>query len=248
MPTGDNQEVVSRRESVTTRLKNRYPDKDFADDESVFGQISDDYDDYDAKLKGYEEREKKFSDMFTADPRSAHFLANWRDGGDPVVELVRQFGSDIKYALDDPERQEAIAKANQEFVERVAEEKKSEETYQQNLAESLKALEQWQAEKGLSDDEVDEVMNLLIGVVRDGILGKFTAESMDMALKAKNHDTDVEDASQEGEVRGRNARIDERLRRRSQSDGLSNMSGRNTAAVPQQKPRQKNPFVDADWD
>ncbi|MBQ3918171.1 MAG: hypothetical protein II695_00720, partial [Oscillospiraceae bacterium] len=107
---------------MTERLQSRYPEMDFSDDEAVFGRIYDDYDDYDKNIAGYQEREKAFEDMFAADPRSASFLQSWRDGGDPTIELVRQFGTDIKDAIDDPVRQEEMAAANKET-------KPKEETY-----------------------------------------------------------------------------------------------------------------------
>lgn len=227
MANTDNQAVKSNREQALSRLKSRYPDKDFADDEALFGQISDDYDDFDSQLSGYKEREQKFADMFSADPRSAHFLMSWRNGEDPAVGLVRQFGVDIKDAIDDPERQEEIAAANKEFVERVAKEKELEEEYKANLEESLKSLEAFQSENGLSDDDVDNVMEYLVGIVKDGIMGKFTPESMSMALKAINHDVDVASAEQEAEVRGKNAKIEEKLRKRNESDGTAVLDGKN---------------------
>ena len=144
-----------------------------------------------------------------------------------MVTLVRQFGTDIKEAIDDPERLEQIAEANKEYVERVAKEKELEETYQKNLQDSLEYLETFQSENGLSDDEVDDVMEYLVGIVRDGIMGKFTPESIDMARKAINHDVDVEEANLEGEVRGKNAKIDEKLRKQSKGDGLATLDGKN---------------------
>ncbi|MBO4786012.1 MAG: hypothetical protein J5510_02990, partial [Prevotella sp.] len=214
MAETDNQVVRSKRDTFKERLSSKYPDKQFEDDEELFGQISDDYDTYDDELNGYKERESKLSDMFTSDPRSAHFLSNWRDGEDPVIGLVRQFGTDIKEALDDPDRQEEIAEANKEFVERVAKEKELEEKYQANLQESLANLEQYQADHGLSDEDIDNAMEFIIGVIGDGVMGKFTPETIDMAMKAINHDTDVEEANIEGEVRGKNAKIEEKLRKR----------------------------------
>lgn len=213
------------RGKVSERLKTKYPDKEFADDEAMFGQISDDYDDYDNRIGEYKNREKALTDMFASDPRSAYFLSNWRNGEDPVVGLVRQFGTDIKDAIDDPKRQQEIAEANKEFVERVAKEKELEETYRQNLDASLTDLAAWQEENGLSDDEVDEAMEFLQSVITDGIMGKFSRESMDMARKAINHDADVADADYEGEVRGKNTRVEEKLRKRSKGDGTSSLDG-----------------------
>ena len=60
----ENKEVKSKRQSMTERLQSRYPDKDFTDEESFFGQISDDYDQYEQELEGYKGREKTLSDMF----------------------------------------------------------------------------------------------------------------------------------------------------------------------------------------
>lgn len=226
----ENKQVKSKRELMNERLKSRYPDRDFADDEAIFGQISDDYDEYDKNLAGYQEREKAFSDMFTTDPRSAHFLTEWRKGGDPVVELVRQFGTDIKDAIDDPERLEAIAAANKEFVERVAKEKELEETYQQNVNESLKAIDEYQQRNGVSDEDIDKAMSLLVSIANDAVLGKFTPESLGMALKAINHDADVSAANHEGMVQGRNTKVEEKLRKPKSGDGTAPLGGTNGTA------------------
>ena len=48
----NNTEVKSNRERYTERLKAKYPDREFADDEALFGQINDDYDGYDKELSG----------------------------------------------------------------------------------------------------------------------------------------------------------------------------------------------------
>lgn len=230
MAKDDNQQVKSKRDSMSERLAAKYPDMDFGDDEVMFGRISDDYDDYDNQLSGYQEREKKFADMFSADPRSAHFLTNWRDGGDPVVELVRMYGTDIKERLEDPEWQEQLAAANKEYVERVAKEKELEEQYQQNLVDTKAALDDFQQKNGLSDDQIDEVMGMLLTIATDAVVGKFSESSMDLALKALNYDGAVEEANMEGEVRGRNAKIDERLRTRKAGDGTAALNGRNGAS------------------
>lgn len=227
MAKDDNQLVKSKRESMSERLSSKYPDMDFSDDEVMFGRISDDYDDYDSQLSGYKEREQKFADMFSADPRSAYFLNNWREGGDPTVELVRMFGTDIKDRLEDPEWQDKFAEANKEYVERVAKEKELEEQYQQNLVDTKAALDEFQQKNGLSDDQVDEVMAMLVSIATDAVVGKFSESSMDLALKALNYDGAVEEANLEGEVRGRNAKIDERLRTRKSGDGTAALNGRN---------------------
>lgn len=223
----NSQEIKTNRDRYTERLKSKYPDREYADDEALFGQINDDYDDYDKQLSDYQGREKALSDLFASNPRSAAFLTDWRKGEDPIVSLVRRFGDDFKDALEDPEKQEALAAANKEYADRIAKEGEFEEQYKSNLSETLSTIERIQQEQGLSDEDIDSAMEFLIGIMKDGILGKFSKESIDMALKAIRHDSDVEEAGHEGEVRGRNAKIEEKLRSGKKNDGTANLHGRN---------------------
>lgn len=226
----DKEGVKSRRDQHLERLRKKYPEKRFEDDEEIYGTISDDYDQYEQELGGYKEREKTLSDMFAADERSAQFLNDWRNGEDPVVGLVRTFGIEIKDVLDDPEMQDKIAEANKEYVERVAKSKKLDEEYERNMEATLETLRQFQAERGMSDEEIDAAMDFLLGVVKDGVMGKFGAETLDMACKAIRHDEDVAMASEEGEVAGRNSKITESLRRSKKGDGTAPLSGKNGEA------------------
>lgn len=228
-------EVKSNRDRYTERLKAKYPDKEFADDEALFGQINDDYDGYEQEVNGYKKREKALSDLFASNPRSAAFLTDWRNGEDPIVGLIRKFGDDFKAALEDPEKTEALAEANKEYAERIAKESEFEEQYQQNITETLSTIEQVQKEDNLSDDDIDNAMEFLINIMRDGLLGKFSPDSIRMALKAINHDLDVEEANHEGEIKGRNAKIEEKLRKGRKNDGTANLQGKNSGGSTEQQ-------------
>lgn len=222
-----NAEVKNNRSRYAERLKAKYPDKEYADDEELFGQINDDYDGYDKQLSEYQNREKSLSDLFSSNPRSAAFLTDWRNGEDPIIALIRKFGDDFKDALEDPDKQEALAAANKEYAERITKEGEFEEQYQQNITETLSTLEKMQQEEKVSDDSIDQAMELLLGIMKDGLLGKFSRESILMAIKAINHDSDVEQANLEGEVRGRNTKIEEKLRKGGKNDGTASLAGKN---------------------
>ncbi len=223
----ENEEVKSKRDLTLERLRGKYPEDTFDDDEQVFARINDDYDNYDKELAGYKEREGAFSDMFTSDPRTARLMMDWKNGDDPAVALLRMYGDDIKEAIDDPEKQEAIAEANKEYMERVAKEKQYEDEYSANLAKSLTEMEAVQQELGLTDDQVDETMSSIIAVAKDAMMGKFLPETIKMFVKAKNYDDDVARAEAEGEVRGKNTRVKEELRKPAQGDGTPQLAGKN---------------------
>lgn len=227
MAETNNEQVMSKRDAFSDRLKKKYPDQEFGDDEALFGRINDDYDDYDKQLGEYQQREQSIVDMFNSDPRSAHFMNNWRNGSTPEVELMRQFGDTFKEALDDPEKLDELEAAHKEYLERVAKSKELEDQYNQNIGASIETLDQFQADNGLSDEQADQVMDLLNGIFNDAIVGKYSRESMDMALKAINHDEDVATADADAEVRGRNTKINETLRKRQAGDGTAPLNGRN---------------------
>jgi ribosome-binding protein aMBF1 (putative translation factor) len=230
MEMAENNAVKNKRELTLERMRSKHPEVDFENEDVLFGRINDDYEDYDKQLADYQDRESKFSDMFTSDPRSATFMINWRNGEDPAVGLVRQFGTEIKEAIDDPDRQEEMAAAHKEFVERVAKEREYEDLYQKNLAESLSILESIQEANGMSDEEVDKTMEFLVTIIKDGVLGKFSAETIEMARKALTHDEDVSQAAHEGRVLGRNEKIEEKLRKKNTNDGTVALDGKNGSA------------------
>lgn len=232
-----NQEVKTKKQLFSERLSGKYPDRDFTDEEIMYGQINDDYDSYEKELDGYRQRESDLTGMFSSDPRSAVFLTNWRKGEDPVVQFVRQFGSEIKDAIDDPEKLDAIASANKEYAERVAKEKELEEAYKQNLETSMADLSRMQEERGLTDEQIESAMQFVSTIANDYVMGKITPATMELAFKAMNYDTDVAEASEEGEIKGRNTKIEERLKKEKSGDGMpADMSGRNNSQKKAPKP------------
>lgn len=223
----ENNEVKGKRDMHLERLRKKYPGKKFEDDEEIYGQIYDDYDQYEQELEGYKGREKALSDMFATDPRSAQFLTDMHNGNDPVLGLVRNFGMEIKDVLDDPEMQDKIAEANKEYVERLAKSKKLDEEYDRNMDTTLETLRKFQSERGMSDEQIDQVVDFILTIVRDGVMGKFSKETLDFACKAINYDADVATAGEEGEIAGRNAKITEKLRKSTKGDGTMPLGGKN---------------------
>ena len=228
--------ALSKRDTFSKRLKERYPDKEFADDEALFGQIGEDYDAYDKQIGDYKEREKSISDLFTKDPRSARFMMEWKDGGDPLVSLVRMIGTDgLQAMLEDEEKAKELSDANAEYLERVAKSKELEEQRQKNLAESLSRIEKMQAERGLTDEQMDAALETLIAIGDDSVVGIYSEDNINLALKANGYDEAVANAAYEGEVKGRNAKIDAKLRTARAGDGVASLDGKNTMGTPQRK-------------
>lgn len=235
----------SKREKFGERLKKKYPDREYADDEALFGQIDDDYADYDNQLNEYKEREGRMADLFAKDPKNAQFITDMAKGNDPWIAVLERLGIDgVTDLLNDPKKQAEYAEANKKYVERLAKEKSLEEEYEKNFAESMDLLEKIQKERQLGDETVDAAMDLVMKIANEAIVGKFTEETVNMALNAVNHDADVQNARTEGTVAGRNAKIDEQLRKPKAGDGQPNLAGSNNA--PTRKSSGRSMFDLAD--
>lgn len=238
----ENQPTKSRRESVLGRMRTKYPEKKFEEEEELFGQIDDDLAASEEEIGKYKEREGKLAGIVGKDPRAAQFLSDMANGKDPWLAVLERLGIDgVSDLLNNPEKQEEYAEANRKYVERIAKEKSLGEEYETNFAESMKLLEQMQTDRGLSDEQIDGAMDLIMKITNEAIMGKFTPETIDMALKAINHDAEVEAARNEGVVAGKNAKIDETLRQPKAGDGLPAMGGTNNGPT-RQKQRNFNIF------
>ena len=228
-----NKELINEQQKpkgtlLVERIKAKYPDKAFDNDEDLKGQIYDDLDGYETELNGYKEREKALTDMFNADPRSAQFLMNFKDGKDPIQAMIELIGeTELRELLDDPTKQEQFAKAQKEYLNKVANNAQLEEQYKNNIEQSLTNLEQFQKENNLTEEDTDKVLEYLLNTAADVIVGKFSNDNFMFALKAINYDNDIENAEYEGEVRGKNTKIKEQLKRKSKNDGVGTLAGRN---------------------
>lgn len=222
-----NQPIKTKEDIALERMKAKYPDKDFSDKSLFHSQIVEDFVDGGDRIAKYEEDERALSDMILADPRAAQILVDMRNGKDVATSLVRMFGNEIKDAIDDPERLDEMAEAQKDYMDRVAKEKEYEDIYKGNLEQTLNDIEAVQQEMGLSDEQVDAAMAHLQKIVSDGVMGKFSSESIKMALKAISHDEDVALAAHEGEVKGRNTKIEEKLRKEKKGDGMPTINSKN---------------------
>lgn len=236
----ENENQKTKRELFAERLKSRYPDREFVDDEAMYGQAGEDYDAYENELSGYRERESKLEELFAKDPKNAQFLADMAAGKDPWIVVIERLGTDgITELLNDPEKKAAYEEANKRYAERLAKEKEIEAEYDRNMEESQRVREELDAIHGV--EAVDAALGVIDQMTKDAIMGKVTREAVEMAMKIVNRDADLANARSEGEIAGRNAKIEERMRRQQTGDGMPQMGG---ATAPAPAPKRRGFFDD----
>lgn len=233
MEEKENQPIMSKREALQAKLRERYPDLLFESDDDYSSRISDDYDDFDKKINEYKGREQQLSDIFNKDPMAAKFLSAWMNGKDPRVQLLRAYGKEgIDAAFNDPKVMEAMEAADKEFQEQVAHEKELSEQWDKNRAESFANMEKIRKANGYTDEQMDEAMAFLRELAQQIVMNNFTEEAFKHAIHALNYDKDIADAEHTAEVKGRNERIEEKLRK-PKGDGMPQLGGGSSA--PQER-------------
>jgi hypothetical protein len=214
-------QAPSPRENLLARARERFSDRTFDDlgveqpsegaadlDEAIDEMLTELIN----KQTTYDEKNARLTELLMSDPSAAEYLQRWVETKDPRTALVETFGDELGMS----EEAQAGFQGNLEsWRERKAANDAIEAQAQANWDESLAALESWGDERGLSMENKRDIMLHLLGVTYNGQENKYGPEEFEMAWHAMNYDNDVAAARAEGQVAGRNERIEAARRDRS---------------------------------
>ena len=242
--------VITSRDRIRERLMKEYPDTDFnaenasdVENDSIISLLEK----YDKELEGYRSNNDRVSKLFDSDPRAGRFFVNWMaSGGNPIQYLLDIFGPELTEAMESEEGRAKIVESTNKYLERKAENEKGEAERMANYEQSINDLTAFAEEKGLSEEQAVAVFEKVNQIAFDAVDGKYTREAYEMAYKAMNYDGDVEKARTEGEVTGRNAKIEERLGKVNKKPEMPPSLGGQGGAVAEPAPRRGgDPVLDA---
>ena len=233
----EKENVMSPRERLLSRESFKSGNRTYETDDELFEKINEDYDTNETERARYKKNEDELISMFSADPSAASLFVAMRDGSKNFIgKLFELYGPQVREALDDPEVMEEITEGSSKYLQRVAESKKYEDEAAKNLEKSVADFDAYVAEKGLSEDEASKLWETYWQVVEDGVVHKMQPSILDMISKGLNYDSDVEQAEVAGEVRGRNTKIEEKLRKSKRGDGMADLGSRNVGTTARDMP------------
>lgn len=249
MEKTDSQKVLSSRERMKERYSKKYPDRNFNDEnaESAIDDLAlEDIEGMESRLGEYETNSKKLTDLFKNNTRAAQMFLTMSNGGNPIQYFIENFGDEFIDAMESEEGKQAFLESHDKWLKKVADNKKLDEEREANFTESINALQKFQEEKGLSDEETVAIFEKLNGIGSDLVMGIYTPESFQMAYSALNYDKDVEKARTEGEVAGKNAKVEEKLRKGKQPAHMPpSLSGAASESIKRQTSESKPDKVGA---
>lgn len=241
METVETQNVMTSRDHLRDRYSKKYPERGFAGEDSanaIDDEVVAELEAFDAELEGYRKREGELKSLFNNDPRSGRFLVSWAaSGGNPIQYLLDIFGPEFTEALESEEGRAKIVESTNKWLERKAEEEEGTKERMANYEQSINDLAAFAQEKGLSDEQAVEIFEKVNQIGFDILDGKYSRESYEMAYNAMHYATDVESARKEGEVAGRNAKIEEKLAKVEKPVDMPPAVGGQGAAVAEQTPK-----------
>ena len=246
MAETDNITKPTSRENLLSMARERYPDRTFSDIGAEPQEGVSDLDDainemlqeYATKQATYDENNNRLRDLLLTDPSAAEFIQKWIETGDPRTALVETFGDDLGMS---EEAQTNFKGELDGWRERKNANDALEAEAENNWQASLSALEEWGNGKGLSLEQKRDVMLRLLAITFNGMENKYSTEDFDIAYNAINHDTDVAEARAEGEVAGRNAKIEAARRDRNAATAMPPTAvGGQGGAARERRPRPES--------
>lgn len=221
----------SKRDIVIERLRAKYPESSFEEDEDIFGTIEADYSTQESREADRKANNDKLNNLFMKNPRFGAFfmeLLNSEDA-DPGIIFVKHFGKDILSSTDDEESLQKIIEANKEYSDRMKRNEELAEEQKSNLENSEPILKAFQEEKGISDEEMNSLIDDICNGASNIFMGIFTPEVLKSAWKSKNYDSNIAQAEMEGEIRGKNEKINGLKKKTTVPDGIpATIAGKNT--------------------
>ena len=246
METADNQTITSSRERLRERLSKRYPDRQFVGQDGTDAQdVMDDsieemFGEYETRENEYNTHSKRLNDLFANDARIGALFMKWAEGGNVMEHLIEEYGDEFLDALSSEEGKAKFLDSHNKWLDRVNRNKEADAEAEANFKKSIDALNAFQQEHNLTDEEAIAVFDKVHKIGLDMVRGIYDPESFVLAYKAINHDNDVKTAKAEGELAGKNAKIKEKMRGGDElQKSLPPTLGGQGASVGERKPKEK---------
>ena len=217
------------------RLKERYakshPDRKFdgeTADNDLFDLTADEFDRFEEENRGYKEKSERLNKLFQDFPESAEiFKAMVLNHEHPFDYIIDHYGDRMAESLGSEEGRASLKKHREEKAKRDAEAAEASKKFEENMAETLKTLGAWGGKRKLDVNAQAEHFLKIRQALNDFGDGKISEETMDLFWNGARYNDDVARAREEGEVNGRNAKIEaERLQSKARKASAPTLGGR----------------------
>lgn len=213
------------RDAYKKMFAEDYPDMDFEDKETRYGQMLNDRN----QLRNYRESGKQLNSMLDKNRWLAQVLQELANNPDMnPLEAIAQSGIDINEAMKDDETRQKVADKLAEYQQKQIEDEMENEQRTKNLENSARALQSI----GVTNEEASDMWaSFFTDIVDQALMGIVTAETWQMLMKAKNYDADIKTAKEQSAMMARNEKMQNNVKNFSQNLPPSLGQGTNQTAT-----------------
>lgn len=229
----------TKREMFFANIKKKYPDREFADEDELYGASMEGYDTEHEYRKNTESTNKEFFDKLQENPDVALFIGS--------ILNKESFGKALSYLSDVlpfDEDSDDFKAYNESVAERRAKSEEAEaaaDEYEKNLRESADTLQAFAEENDMTPEEATEFVQNITSTISEKLFsGKIDKDFLNNFYKAQNYDKDLMVAKEAGNIQGRNEKIDAKKKMLGKGDGLPNIRS-SASAMPEEK--EENPTM-----
>ena len=237
------QQERTPRELFYERIRTSRPEAGYdADEEEYYRQTMSMLDELEGKSGQYDQMTQKMSARFNKDPEEAEAFLAYMDGM-PLAAAIRRYKGDEALSMKEgDEGWDEYQKAGKEREEQMASNRAALDQFMQNAKDSDVTMADFIKEAQLDEEGAQAFKDLVVSIANDMAAGKISKDTLVMFKRAMDYDKDIAGAKEQGQVEGRNQKI-EVEKKRMQGSGLPNtQAGGNAAEEIEHK--ESNPTVD----
>lgn len=200
--------------ALRAKMMERKPDEawDDIDDDGMADMAMADYDELSTMVDQYKQRDAAFDELAEKHPQGMMFLSQLAKGKSIREAIENSMDASFDDIYNDPDYPKA--KEEREAKERAA------------VDAMLAKLDEEAEANGWKPEEVDEALQSIDEFINAIENNSVTFEMLQVLHKGKRYDKDVAKAQHDGEVAGRNAKIEEgKRKKKASSDGLPALGG-----------------------
>ncbi len=234
----------TERQRFLQRFSERFEDLDPDDEANYYERANKLMDDYES----YESATRNLLDALDGNEQLMEMISEacTQDEFNPVTWLIEHCGMDLQEVMSDPDYSALLSKMHSKHLEEEARRREIDEEMRRNLPVSLEAISQRAKELGIDEGRKDAIVARLWQLGEEMVKGMLPVEIFELMVKGENYDAELTAAYERGKSEGLNFRIDEHLRE-VRNAPVSVQPTQAPVATTRPKHRDKNPFVDSDW-
>jgi hypothetical protein len=227
------------------KIQGKFKDKKFDSDNDYYDVLSQELSQHEKYRDDNTKANERILKLFESNPELGDIIHDMDKGSSFTEAIARNVDIDSIKPYDDEPDYDGWEKAKKERLQKLDERKKQKADYDKNLDVSIKTFEDFGKKKNWTPEQAKEFTGKIDNVMQELSKGIISENFMVMMDRALNYVSDVQEAAETGEIKGRNTQIEVKrdAALKKDGDGLPDVKSSATTETKTEKEQEdNNPF------